>query len=205
MNAADPRALSRLPGVADAPAGGEHRLDLGRRPGCRRREDRRRAVAGVGGKRRANGRLVAIHEVGAPSTMNMEIDKPGREKSTAGVDRDGIARHRHARPDRGDHSLPADDPAPLDKPVGEDDRAPLEHERARDGAGDRRPLAPWTSGRGAAHAGARTLFTTCPACISSNASCHFSSGQTPPMIGLTSSWPLVSSARTRSQIGQLWL
>ena len=92
MDAADPCAISRMPGVADGPAGGEHRVDLGWRAGCRRRKDRRRAVTGVGGERRADGRLVAIHEVGAPSAMDMEIDKPGREKSAAGVDRDSITR-----------------------------------------------------------------------------------------------------------------
>ena len=48
-------------------------------------------------------------------------------------------------------------------------------------------------------------FDDSPECISSNASCHSSSGQTPPTILVTSSAPVASRRITRSQIGQLWL
>ena len=46
-------------------------------------------MAGVGGKRRADGRLVAIHEVGATAAVDMEIDETRPDPGTAGIDRDG--------------------------------------------------------------------------------------------------------------------
>ena len=51
--------------------------------------------------------------------------------------------------------------------------------------------------------GLRTDFTTSPLCIFSKAVCQSVMGQTPPMIGRTSNWPLAMRAMTRSQMGQL--
>lgn len=93
VDALDARATCRHGLVPNRPARLDHRVDLVRGAGGRRRKDRGGAVPRMDGAGGADGCRRAVHEVGASPAMHVHVDEARRDEAAARVDDRRTARH----------------------------------------------------------------------------------------------------------------
>lgn len=86
MNTSDSRTVAELRLETRACLDHGHDLFFGTGRGCR--EKRGRSVISMGSARGNDRFLGSIHEVGAATSMHMDIHKPRRDETSLGIDND---------------------------------------------------------------------------------------------------------------------